>query len=187
MASSRSPNEAPSSLSRSPPRPQTARARHAAVHLTLPLALQVCYSCGDADPTLPAQLPLARLGKRDTFGEVGALARAPLPAGVSLRSESGATLLTWERDKFLLDEISMMVGDSKDHTSRPSLLECSWRGRTPLSLLTVEPKLLAHVKPVPFDELIARERAFGDQDVERRPVDRQVPWPVLRGCYPADA
>ena len=153
---------------------RTHMVRIASPHLVLPLATQVCFSSSCAESDLPTPSPLARLGKRDTFGEVGALAKAPLPPGVSLRSIGGATLLTWERDKFLLDEISMMVGDSKDHTSRPSLLECSWRGRTPLSLLTAEPKLIAHIKPTSFSELIARERSLGDQEVESG-LDRELP------------
>jgi len=126
--------------------------------LVLSGELQVYFSHGQTATSLPNHVPLARLGKRDTFGEVGALAGTPLPPGVSLRSESGATLLTWERDKFLLDEISMMVGDSKDHTTRPSLLECSWRGRTPLSLLTVEPDLLKLLKPTTLEEITEKAK-----------------------------
>ena len=61
---------------------------------------------------LPALLPLARLGPRDTFGEAG----TQLLPGVSYRSEGGASLLCWQRDAFLIEELSHLVGDSKDAT-----------------------------------------------------------------------
>lgn len=121
--------------------------------------LQMCFSVPEkwrADNGLPPLLPLMRLGTGSTFGEFSAVTGLSLPAGVSMRTESGATLLCWPRDPSLLGELEQLVGDSRDHTSAPSLLESSWLARTPLGLLVDMPELAICLRPIATDELIAQ-------------------------------
>lgn len=82
---------------------------------------------------------------------------------MSFRSEAGATLLCWERDPVLVETLLELVGDSKDATPRPSLLELCWMARSPLSLLVSEPKLLDLIQPMDLDSL--REK-FPDSNLE---------------------
>lgn len=60
----------------------------------------------------------------------------------------------------------MMVGDSKDHTSRPSLIECSWRCQTPLSLLTREREMIRCIQPITFEEITDKLKRPTDDPYE---------------------
>jgi len=123
---------------------------------------------------LPALIPIGRMKPRDTFGETG----LPLPDGVSFRSEGGARLLCWQRDPVLTETLHSLVGDSRDATPRPSLLELCWMARTPLSLLVVEPRLLTFLQPMPLGEL--KER-FPDPDGADREAVSSTLMLVLSG------
>lgn len=116
--------------------------------------VQICLRVAEDDLSkgLPALLPIGRLKENDTFGE----SACGLPAGVSFRSGSGASLLCWKRDAVLEGLLAQLVGDSINASSRPALLEQCWSARTPLSLLVEEPRLLALLEPMTHREL--RER-----------------------------
>ena len=70
-----------------------------------------------------------------------------------MRSEGGATLLCWPRDAFLLGELQQLVGDSKDGTKRPSIIEGSWLARTPLAALVDLPHLASCLRPTTISRL----------------------------------
>jgi len=144
--------------------------------------LQMCLSLPDQHrqaASLPELLPLARLGPRSTFGEMGALTGlgCGVTRGVSMRSEGGATLLCWPRDAFLLGELQQLVGDSKDGTKRPSIIEGSWLARTPLAALVDLPHLASCLRPTLLSRLQvahARGALSSPSAVTMRPTDTML-------------
>ena len=107
---------------------------------------------------LPALLPLAHLGPRQTFGELADAGSrmAFLNGGGRVRSaDDGARLLCWPRDSIMdeeLSKLSLLEGGT-------SLLEQSWMARTPLALLLSDPSLLKLLKPNKLSTASAEEEA----------------------------
>ena len=54
-----------------------------------------------------------------------------------------------------MKELRTLVGDNKDHTPRPSLLECCWLARTPLALLAYDSTLASCLRPTTPKDLKA--------------------------------
>jgi len=120
--------------------------------------IDASVSGGDGEDALPALLPLARLGRGDTFGlalpKLGVAfgqiddetAGVALPPGVCMHADfDGATLLCWPRDAILEEEIQklrLLEGGT-------SLLERCWISRSPLALC------LGQLNDPPIDALLS--------------------------------